>query len=72
MHDWGERDPFHAISEEEHEDVLGHLRYYHGGPSQPIPTFEDVAPLLPAVFEKIAGSVECYLKSLEEDRDLEG
>jgi hypothetical protein len=34
--------------------------------------FEDIVPLLPDVFEKIASNLECYLRQLENDEDIEG
>ncbi|RME68583.1 MAG: hypothetical protein D6782_00940 [Alphaproteobacteria bacterium] len=70
MHDHGARDPFLALPYDERESILAHMRYYHGGPRETNPSFRDIVPFLPAVFEKIASNLECYLKDLEEDRDL--
>ncbi len=72
MHDYKTRDPLHDISDEERDAVLGHLRYYHGGPCQPNPAFQDIVPFLPNVFEKIASNLECYLTQIEDDGDLDG
>ena len=69
FHDHGSRDPFLALSKQEREVVLHHMRYYHGGPSGPAPTFDDLVPFLPRVFEKIAGNLECYVKQLELDEE---
>jgi len=71
LHDHQVRDPLDQISEGERNAILGHLRYYHGGPNAPSPRFSDVVPLLPMVFTKIAGNLECYVKELEQDGDLE-
>lgn len=71
LHDYKTRDPLEQISETERAAVLRHLRYYHGGPSGLAPRFADVVPLLPAVFAKIADNLECYVKELEQDGDLE-
>ena len=70
-HDYRTRDPLSQIPKEERDAILGHLRYYYGGPCQRSPTFDDIVPLLPSVFMKIAGNLECYLKQLENDEDLD-
>ena len=72
LHDYQARDPMEQISETERNAILGHLRYYHGGPNGTSPRFPDVVPLLPAVFEKIASNLECYVTQLEKDENLEG
>jgi len=72
LHDYQARDPLDQISEVERNAILGHLRYYHGGPSGISPKFSDVVPLLPAVLEKIAGNPDCYVTQLEKDENLEG
>lgn len=59
-----------ALDAEERADLLHHLRYYHGGPQTEQCTFLDITPYLPAVFEKVASNLECYLKDLEQDRQL--
>jgi hypothetical protein len=71
LHDYRARDPLKQISEAERTAILGHLRYYHGGPGGDAPSFADVVPMLPAVFEKIASNLECYVIQLEDDGDLE-
>jgi len=71
LHDYKTRDALEQISETERTAILGHLRYYHGGPNGTAPRFSDVVPMLPAVFAKIADNLECYVKQLEEDGDLE-
>ena len=71
FHDYRERDPMEMISEDERRAILGHMSYYHSGPAGDRPSFQDMLIYLPAVFEKIAGNLECYLKELEEDRDLD-
>jgi hypothetical protein len=71
MHDYRTRDPLKDISDEERNAVLGHLRYYHGSPHQLNPTFQDIVPYLPNVFEKIASNLEYYLTQLEDDGDLD-
>ncbi len=58
------------VSRAERDAILHHLRYYHGGPTTDEPTFDDVVPLLPRVFEKIADNLECYVKDLEQNGSL--
>ena len=71
FHDHGSRDPFLALPKEEQEIVLHHMRYYHGGPCSPKPTFNELLPFLPSVFDKIAGNLECYVNQLESDKEIE-
>ena len=71
LHDYRVRDPLEQIPRAERDAILHHLRYYHGGPAAPDPTFDDVVPLLPRVFDKVASNLECYVKSLEDNGALE-
>lgn len=71
LHDHRSRDGFLALDASEREDIIRHLRYYHGGPSSETPIFADLVPLLPRVFEKIADNLECYVKTLESGGDLD-
>ena len=71
LHDYQIREPLDQIPETEKSAILDHLRYYHGGPNGSAPRFSDIVPLLPAVFEKIADNLECYVKQLEKDEDIE-
>lgn len=65
FHDHHNRNVFESLQETERNDILSHLRYYHGGPRSDSPTFADIGPLLPNVFTKIAGNLECYVEMLE-------
>ncbi|GEM_PF-1509007 len=59
------------MPESEKSAILDHLRYYHGGPHGSAPRVSDIVSLLPAVFAKIAGDLECYVKQLEKDEGIE-
>ena len=65
FHDYKHRDPFLALPEDERAAILMHLREYHGGPLVSDPTFEDLVPYLPKVFEKVASNLDHYVKQLE-------
>jgi hypothetical protein len=69
-HDYLVRDPFRALPKSEQRDILKHLRYYHGGPTEENPSFSDLLPLLPQVFRKISDNLRCYVEMLEKGRDL--
>lgn len=71
LHDHQARDPLAQITQAERKAILDHLRYYHGGPHGESPGFADVVPYLPMVFTKIADNLECYVKQLEQDGELE-
>ena len=59
------QNPFQRLSEAEKQDVLSHMRNYHGGPSHDNPSMEEMSGYLPRVFEKIADNLECYVEHLE-------
>lgn len=59
------QDPFQRLSEAEKQDVLSHMRNYHGGPSHDNPDMEEISEYLPRVFDKIADNLKCYLEHLE-------
>jgi hypothetical protein len=71
FHDYRDRDPMAAITEDERQAIIHHMRHYHGGPYGPEPTFQDLLPYLPMVFQKVADNLECCVKQLETDGDLD-
>lgn len=71
LHDYQTRDPLDQLSEAERNSILSHLRNYHGAPHGAERRFPDIIPLLPAVFTKIADNLECYVRQLERDDDLD-
>lgn len=60
-------DPFHRLALAERQDILAHMRSYHGGPTSNNPDMKEIAEYLPRVFDKIADNLGCYLKELEEN-----
>ena len=70
FHDYSDRDPFRSLPDEERQEILGHMRSYHGGPIEVDPSFADISRHFPAVFDKVSGNLECYLKSLENNEDI--
>lgn len=65
-HDYNDRDPFVNLPAETQREIIDYLRFYHGGrPTQEHPTFDDLTPLFPEVFEKISGNLKTHLKQLE-------
>lgn len=71
LHDHAARDPIEGLPPNERDDLFRYLRFYHGGPHPGSGAFDDVIHLLPRVFEKIAGNLECYVKRLEQGGVLE-
>jgi hypothetical protein len=72
MHDYKTRDPLQEISMEEKDTIVAYLRYYHNGePSGDNVTLDDITPLLPEVFKKIADNLDYYLQSIENDGDID-
>lgn len=70
FHDYSDRDPFRNLPDEEREEILRHMRSYHGGPIEDDPSFGDISRYFPAVFDKVSSNLECYLESLERDEDI--
>jgi len=70
FHDYRARDPVDAISGDERQAILRHMRYYHGGPVSDHPSFDELALFFPLVFEKIATNLNSYVRSLENDEDI--
>jgi len=59
------QNPFQRLQEAERQDVLSHMRNYHGGPLHDNPSMEELSEYLPRVFDKIADNLKCYLEHLE-------
>jgi hypothetical protein len=64
-------DPFDKLEEFERQDILSHMRYYHGGPCHDNPDMAELAMYMPRIFEKILDNLECYLKQLEQEGTLD-
>ncbi len=63
--------PFNKLEESEKQDILSHMRYYHGGPRHDNPDIVEILSYVPMVFNKIASNLECYLKQLEQNNTLD-
>jgi len=70
FHDYPNKDPFDSLTPEERKDIAQYLRSYHGFAMDSATKFRDIEQMLPGVFDKISGNLECYVKALEEDSDL--
>jgi hypothetical protein len=60
------KDPFASLSKEERDQVLSHLRSYHGGPIRDDPDMKELSTYIPRVFDKIADNLGFYLRQLEQ------
>ncbi|MCL4501935.1 MAG: hypothetical protein M1438_08765 [Deltaproteobacteria bacterium] len=65
-HAYNIKNPLESISKAEKEDIISHMRSYHGGPNSDSPSFEELAAYFPRVFEKITDNLDCYIKELEQ------
>lgn len=63
--------PFDKLTSSDRQDILSHMRYYHGGPHHDDIDMMELSLYLPRVFDKIAGNLECYLNQLEQDKTLD-
>jgi len=64
------QDPFDSLSPQERNEIAHHLAYYHGFHMDAGTSFRKIDPILPGVFEKIAGNLECYVRDLENGLEL--
>ena len=62
--------PFDKLEEAEKQDILSHMRYYHGGPCHDNPGMAELALYVPRIFDKIADNLKCYLNELEQEGTL--
>lgn len=63
-------DPFLKLLPAEKQNILSHMRNYHGGPSRDNPDMKEISEYLPRVFEKIADNLRYYLEQLERGETL--
>lgn len=68
--DYHTTDPFIALSQTEQNDILTHLRYYHGGPHGSFIQFNDIILYLPLIHTKIRDSLMCNIGDLEKEKGL--
>lgn len=67
FHNHMAEDPFQRLALPEQQDIIAHMRSYHGGPTCDDPDMKEIADYLPRVFDKIADNLSCYLEELEEN-----
>lgn len=60
--------PFQKLSNTERQDILSHMRHYHGGALHDSPDMKEISEYLPRIFDKIADNLICYLDNLRNDR----
>lgn len=65
FHDRQARDPFKALPTSERRHIISHIEYYHGRLRTKTPGIDDIVPLIPRVFDKVAGNLHGYLDTLE-------
>jgi hypothetical protein len=71
FYDSSGRDAFDALPSSERDEIAHHLSHYHGFHMDANTRFRDIAPVLPRVLEKISSNLECYVRDLERDSDLD-
>jgi hypothetical protein len=71
FHNHHAQNPFDKLMESEKQNILLHMRYYHGGPRHDDPDMTEFSSYVPQVFEKISNNLECYLNELEHDKTID-
>lgn len=64
-HDFQNRDPFVDLTDFDRREIIEHISNYHGLRLPESFGFHDLVPVLPQVFDKIRGNLECELSDLE-------
>lgn len=59
------QNPFQSLASSEKQNLLRHMRHYHGGPLHDDPDMVELSAYVPSVFDKIADNLKCYLDQLE-------
>jgi hypothetical protein len=65
FHDYSDRDPLDSLTPDDRMDIAFYLHHYHGVSMTEGTKFRDIERVLPAVFDKISGNLECYVRDLE-------
>jgi hypothetical protein len=71
FHNHSSENPFEKLEESEQQDILSHMRHYHGGPPVDNPNMEEFSYYLPNVLNKISSNLDCYLQQLEKDETID-
>ena len=56
---------------DERNEIAQHLKCYHCFHMNAHTRFRDIVGVLPRVLEKISSNLECYVRDLENDSDLD-
>ena len=67
LHDYLNRDPFLDLSDLDRRESIEHVSNYHFLRLNDDFSFDDLVPVLPKVFDKIRGNLECELTHLESE-----
>ncbi len=68
FHNYFSTNPFDSISNSEKQDILKHIRFYHGGPLTDNPKIDELAMYLPLILEKISDNLICYVEQLKKNK----
>jgi hypothetical protein len=71
FHDYSDRDPFDSLTLEDRRDIAAYLDFYHGVVIHQTTKLREIEFVLPAVLEKISANLECYVRDIETDIDLQ-
>lgn len=64
-HNHEQSDPFASLVDQEKQDILQHMRCYHGGPTSNNPSIQEISMYIPMIFEKISANLERHIQDLE-------
>lgn len=65
LQNWLNEDITHGLDCQARKDMVKYINQYHNADLQMNFTFDDIIPLVPAVFEKLHGNLECFVDDIE-------
>ena len=69
FHEYLTEDPFERLTENEKNEIIEHIQYYHGLTLNQNSTLTDIIPILPRVIDKITSNLENSIQSLENNEN---
>lgn len=64
LHGYDGCNPLGGLEAGERQEILSHMRSYHGGPRSDEPSLQELVEYVPAIFKKVRDNLGCYLSYL--------
>lgn len=71
FHNYFNSDPVLKLSNDELQDIVSHLSWYHGYDPKKELTLESIKAYLPMIFDKINKNLKCYIEDIENGKNID-